>query len=390
MTAPKSKSSTTDYDGMPRWIPRLIWVIVAVIVGMFTVYHMVIRLRGLIIILLISLFLSIAMEPGVNYLARRGWRRGLATWAMFLAVVLSLGLLIGLMVPLIISQISLLIERLPEYVEQAYDFFERVGFDVSGQRLTDAVSGLDSDLGGFANDVAGSLFGAGQVLLSTLIQLLTIGLFTFYMAAQGPRMRRAVCSLLPPARQEQVLHAWDIAVDKTGGYFYSRALLAGVGSVMAWLVFSIVGIPFPLALAVWMGVLSQFVPVVGTYIGGALPLVIALLESPGSAIAVAIYIGAYQQVENYVLAPRITAKTMAIHPAVAFGAAIAGGTLLGVPGALMALPVAATVQAFVGTYLERHEVVDSHLTEDDDRTRERDTAKRGRAATRAAKKASAD
>jgi len=106
--------------------------------------------------------------------------------------------------------------------------------------------------------------------------------------------------------------------------------------------------------------------VVGTYIGGALPLLIALLESPTREIAVVVYIVIYQQIENYLLAPKITEKTMALHPAVSFGSAIAGATLLGVPGALMALPTAATVQAFVSTYLERHDVVASQLTDEDE------------------------
>ena len=130
--------------------------------------------------------------------------------------------------------------------------------------------------------------------------------------------------------------------------------------------FVIIGIPFALALGLWMGLLSQFVPVVGTYIGGALPLLIALLESPAKAIAVLVYIVVYQQIENYLLAPKITERTMALHPAVSFGSAIAGAPLRGVPGALMALPTAATVQAFVSTYLERHDVVESHLTEETD------------------------
>jgi predicted PurR-regulated permease PerM len=351
-----------DRKRMPPWIPRLLATIVLIVIGLFTAYHVMGRLRGLIVILLISVFLSVALEPGVNLLAKKGWRRGLATWAMFLALLSSVALLVGLMVPLIVDQVSRLITRLPEYVEQAYDLLERLGIDVSAQRLSDAVAGLDPDLGGFASDIAGSLFGVGQRLLATVFQLLTIGLFTFYMTAEGPKLRRTVCSLLPPGRQVEVLRAWEIAIDKTGGYFYSRALLAAVSASVGWLVFSIVGIPFPLALALWMGVLSQFVPVVGTYLGGALPVLIALLESPGKAVAVIVYIVIYQQVENYVLAPRITARTMALHPAVAFGSAIAGGTLLGVPGALMALPVAATIQAFVSTYLERHEVVESHLT----------------------------
>jgi predicted PurR-regulated permease PerM len=152
--------------------------------------------------------------------------------------------------------------------------------------------------------------------------------------------------------------------------------LAGFSAAVGWAVFTIIGIPFALALALWMGLLSQFVPVVGTYIGGFLPLLIALLESPTRAIAVAAYVIVYQQVENYLLAPKITERTMALHPAVSFGSAIAGATLLGVPGALMALPAAATIQAFVSTYLERHEVVQSHLTAESQDEPERRTKKK--------------
>lgn len=347
---------------MPPWIPRLLATVVLLVVGLFVAYHVVSRLRGLVLILVISLFVSVALEPGVDALARRGWRRGLATWAMFLALLGSLGLFVGLMVPLIVEQVSRLVARLPEYVERAYGFLDRIGFEVSAERLSEAVAAIDADLGGLATDVVGSLFGVGQRLLGTILRLLTIGLFAFYMTAEGPRLRRAVCSLLPPGRQIEVLRAWEIAVAKTGGYFYSRALLAAVSAAVGWLVLTVVDIPFALALAVWLGVLSQFVPVVGTYLGGTLPVLIALLEQPVKGLVVLVYVVLYQQMENYVLAPRLTVRTMALHPAVAFGAAIAGATLLGIPGALMALPFAATVQAFASTYLNRHDVVESHLT----------------------------
>lgn len=351
-----------DLKGMPPWVPRLLATIVGIVVGMWVTYNVIRALRDLIVILLISLFLSVALEPGVNFLSRKGWRRGLATGAMFLALVLSAGLFIGLMIPLIVDQVSLLVERLPGYIEDISAFLARFGIDFSGERIADATGQLGGDLSSFGSDIAGSIFGVGKTLLNTVFQLLMIGLFTFYMTAEGPRFRRAVCSVLPPTRQMEVLRAWDIAIDKTGGYFYSRALLAGIGALAAWATFRVVGVPFALALALWMALLSQFVPVIGTYLGGALPLLIALLESPGKALAVAIYVLVYQQLENYLLAPKITARTMALHPAVAFGAAIAGGTLLGAPGAIMALPVAATVQAFVATYIERHQVVESPLT----------------------------
>jgi predicted PurR-regulated permease PerM len=349
---------------MPGWVLRLVFLITAIIVGLYVAFNVLQRLRGLIVILLISLFLSVALEPGVNYLSKRGWRRGLATGAMFLILILSAGTFVGLMVPLVVDQISRLVSRAPDYIDQIAEFLSGFGVDFSAQNLEEAIQSIRSDLTSFAGDVAGSIFGVGRALLGTVFQLLTIGLFTFYMTAEGPKLRRNVCSLLPPDKQVEVLRVWDIAIDKTGGYFYSRALLAAFSAAIGWAVFTVIGVPFALALALWMGILSQFVPVVGTYLGGALPLLIALLESPGRAIAVLVYVVVYQQVENYLLAPKITARTMSLHPAVSFGSAIAGGTLLGVPGALMALPAAATIQAFVSTYVNRHQVVASPLTED--------------------------
>jgi predicted PurR-regulated permease PerM len=351
-------------EAMPRWIARLVTIIVLVCVGLFAAYHMLRAVRTLLVLLAISFFLSIALEPGVNYLNRKGWRRGLAAGVIFLVVVLVVGLFIGLMVPLVVDQVARLIDNVPGYVDRLADFAARFGIDLSAERLSGALTSFQDDLASFAGDIAGRIFGVGSALLGTMLQILTVALFTFYMTADGPRLRRTLLSVLPAHRQREVLWMIEVAIDRTGGYFYSRALLAAVSAAVAWAAFTIIGIPYPLALALWMGILSQFVPVLGTYIGGILPLVIALIESPWKGLAVFGYVLVYQGIENYVLAPRITARTMELHPAVAFGAAFAGGSLLGVPGALMALPVAATVQAMVGAYLHRHEVVESPLTVD--------------------------
>jgi len=349
---------------MPRWIPRLITVVVLVVVGLFAAYHMLRAVRTLLVLLAISFFLSIALEPGVNYLSRKGWRRGLAAGVIFLAFVLVVGLFIGLMVPLVVDQVARFVDNVPGYVDRLADFADRFGIDFSSERLAEALTNLQDDLASFAGDIAGGIFGVGAALLGTVMQILTVALFTFYMTADGPRLRRAILSLLPAAHQREVLWVTEVAIDRTGGYFYSRALLAGISTAAAWAAFTIIGIPYPLALALWLGIVSQFVPVLGTYIGGILPLAVALIESPWEGLAVFGYVLVYQGVENYLLAPRITARTMELHPAVAFGAAFAGGSLLGVPGVLMALPVAATIQAMIGAYMHRHEVVESPLTID--------------------------
>ena len=175
-------------------------------------------------------------------------------------------------------------------------------------------------------------------------------------------MRRLVCSFIAERHQRHVLEVWDLAIEKTGGYILSRSVLALGSSLVHWAAFEIIGLPSALALALWVGIMSQFVPVVGTFIAGALPLVIALLGEPVDGLWVIVVIAVYQQIENYVLGPRITSHTMQLHVAVAFGSVIAGSAILGVVGALLALPAAATIQAVIAAEAERHEVAE-HLQE---------------------------
>ncbi len=348
---------------MPSWVPRLLRQIFAYLIGLWAVYNIARTLRDFLVLLLISLFLAIALEPGVSYLAKRGMRRGLATGVIFFGFTLVTGFFLASMIPLVIDQTTKLVQDIPDYVNTISEWaiWETIGLDFSAERIQGAVTSVEGSLQSYATDLAGSLFGVGTRLLGTIFSGLTILLFTFYLTADAPRLRRTVLAVLPAERQREVLKIIEIAIDKTGAYFYSRALLAAVAAFVTWLVLMIIEVPFALPLGIWVGVLSQFVPVFGTYLGGILPALIALLDSPGKAIWVVIFVIVYQQIENYLISPRITARTMSLHPAVAFGSAIIGGTLLGAPGTLMALPVAATVQAFVSTYLHRHELVESEL-----------------------------
>jgi predicted PurR-regulated permease PerM len=258
-----------------------------------------------------------------------------------------------------VGQVSHLADPVPGYVDDTIALVNRT-FDakLSSDTLVAQLSSAESPVRRFATGLAGSALGIGVQLLTLLFQLLTVALFTFYFAADGPRFRRALFSVLAPRRQREVLRAWDVAVEQTGGYVYSRALLAVVSATATWAFLWLIGVPNPLALAIWVGLVSQFVPTVGAYLAGALPALVALLSSPLDAVWVVAFIAAYQQVENYLLAPRVTARTMSLHPAVAFGSVIAGAALLGGVGALLALPVSATLQAFGATYIRRHEVVE--------------------------------
>jgi predicted PurR-regulated permease PerM len=351
------------HEPMPRWVPRAIALFFLVYVAVITGGILLDTLRTLLIMLLVSLFLSFAIEPAVNRLARRGFRRGAATGLMFLFVLGLAGLFFYAIGSLVADQIQKFADEAPGYVDEIVKFSnEHFNTDLNGDELRAELTDPNGAFRGFAENVANDVVDLSLTVVSLLFQMFTVGLFTFYLVADGPRLRRSICSMLPAARQREVLRAWELAIDKTGGYIYSRALLAVLSGVAHWILMASLGIPFALALALWVGVISQFVPVVGTYIAGALPILIALLNEPVTALWLVIFVFAYQQLENYLFAPRVTAHTLEIHPAVAFGSAIAGAAILGPVGAVLALPAAAVFQAFLGTYIRRHEVVDTPLT----------------------------
>jgi len=351
----------------PAWAKRLIlWTIVALALA-YLAWAFLSRVSQLLFWVLIALFLSFALEPAVNWLAGRGMRRGVATGLIFLAFAL-LGLLtIALMVPFIVEGVIAVVRNLPEWLDQVSRLTEDwFGVQVSTEDLRREIFSAESSLQSFAGDIAGNVIGAGGAALGLLFQVFTIGFFLFYFVAEGPKVRRGVCSVLPRDKQDDVLFVWGTAIDKTGGYFYSRLLLALINGVLFFAVLFFLGVPGAPALALFSAVISTFIPIVGTYVGAAVPLLVSLASvGPGRTLVVLIWVILYQQVENLFLAPRISARTMELHPAVAFSAALGGGMLGGVTWAFLALPIAATIQGAASAYVERYEVIEDDLTRED-------------------------
>jgi predicted PurR-regulated permease PerM len=162
---------------------------------------------------------------------------------------------------------------------------------------------------------------------------------------------------MPERRQREALHIWDVAVEKMGGYIYSRLILAFISGSIAAAFLAFLDVPFALSLGIWIGVLSQFIPVVGTYLALILPAIVALSSNGTTTmIWVIVFFVAYQQVENLLLSPRITKRTMSIHPAVSIAAIIMGGQLMGAIGIILALPMAGIIQALISESSRRHEL----------------------------------
>lgn len=329
------------------------------------------RLQGLLITLVLSLFLSFAMEPAVQWMAQRGIRRGFGTLLVFLGAFVLIGGFIAALSTLVVGQVQNLVQEGPSLLNTLADQAGRLPGDL-GESAADFIMRQSEQLPDRLPEIAGNVgrgaLGVGTTVLGAVIQVLTILLVTFYLVADGPRLRRTLSSRLAPARQREFLAVWELAIGKTGGYVYSRLLTAVVSAAVHTVAFLLLDIPYAFALGGFVGVVSSLIPVIGTYLAGALPLLVALAESAGAVIGVLAVVVVYQQIENYLIAPRINAATMALHPAVAFVSVLIGAALLGAAGALLALPAAAIVAALISAYGERHDVMEHGLTADDDPT----------------------
>ncbi|MEV5431904.1 AI-2E family transporter [Streptomyces sp. NPDC052701] len=343
---------------MPRWLPRAM-VLALALIAVFQLgswaFH---QLTGLLINVLIAFFLALAVEPAVSWMASRGMRRGLATFLVFIGVMIVAAGFVTLLGSMLAGQIIKMVEGFPDYLDSVINWVN-THFKTDLRRVDIQEGLLRSDwLRTYVQNSATGVLDVSAQVIGGLFQLLTVALFSFYFAADGPRLRRTICSVLPPARQAEVLRAWEIAVDKTGGYLYSRGLMALISGVAHYVLLQVLGVPYAPVLAVWVGLVSQFIPTIGTYLAGALPMLIAFTVDPWYALWVLIFVVVYQQFENYVLQPKLTSKTVDIHPAVAFGSVVAGTALLGAVGALIAIPAIATLQAFLGAYVKRYDVTD--------------------------------
>jgi predicted PurR-regulated permease PerM len=320
------------------------------------------RLSSFITIIFLSLFLSFAIEPAVNWFAGRGMRRGLATGLVFVFIVVGIVGLITLVAPALVQGFRQVVANAPQWIDTITRWLARIGIDVSGDKIIAEIRSNAAHVASYSANLVEAIFGLGASILGGVFRWATIALFTFYLVAEGPKVRRVVCSALPPARQERMLFVLNQAIDKTGGYFYSRLLLAAINGAGMFITLRVFGVPFAAPLAIFEGVVAAFIPIVGTYLAGIPPILVGFLTSPAAGIASVAYIVLYQQIENYFLSPRLTARTMSLHPAVAFGAAMIGGALGGFISAFLALPVAAVIQATVQEYATHYEVVENELT----------------------------
>jgi predicted PurR-regulated permease PerM len=354
---PQAGAGVSDPHGDRLFRRRVLTVVVIVLLAGAVIWFLD-QIAGLLFMVFVALFVAVAMEPPVHTLAKRGWSRGAATGLVFLVAVILTAVFLIALVPLLVSQGSQFVDQLPRYVESVSVLLEdRFGFEISQSEISDQSNAAQEWLTENVGSLLGGVVGFGSTVFGFVFFVITVGLFSFYIVAELPKLQQTVLSVLTPERQNRAIEIWETAVEKMGGYIYSRLILAVLGGTLATIFLTALKVPFSVPLGIWIGVLSQFIPVVGTYLAAILPAVVALSVSETTALWVVVFFVIYQQIENFLISPKITERTMAIHPAVSVAAIIAGGSVFGPMGIILALPFAAIVQALISTSIHRHEVL---------------------------------
>jgi predicted PurR-regulated permease PerM len=325
-----------------RTIVRVILTAVAIFAALYFIY----LIRSVLGMLFIAVFVAVALAPMVELLVRAKIKRGLAillTYLAMLGIVFGLGLLV---VPPIVSGVNDFTGNVPSYVQdlrnsktfRKYDDKYGITPKLEEQanklptHISDAVSGLRT--------VTVGIFGA-------IVQLVTILVMAFFLLLDGRRILGFVFQQMGPERGARMRRISEDVYRAVGGYVAGNLLISVIAGVSSYIVMTILGIPFAVPLAVMVG-LFDLIPLVGSTIAGAIVAVVAAVVGfPGTLIAWVIFLVVYQQVENNVIQPVVYRRTVAIHPLIVIVAILIGGSLLGVLGALLAIPIAASVQIVV-------------------------------------------
>jgi predicted PurR-regulated permease PerM len=350
----------------PRNIWQVGWVILALLAVAAFVGFVIGDGGAVFFTVLMAWFASVAMEPAVRPLSRH-MKRGVATAIVMLTFLVLTVLFVVVFGQLLIDQIAQLVRSLPDLVQGILDKVASItGSQLDLPTLFSQLNISPATIAGYAGNIFSSALGIIGTILGSVFGVFTFVLFTFYLSADGPRFRRYLVSLFPARLQKLAADIWDVTSEKTGGYVAARVVLATINSVTTGIVFVIIGMPYWLPLAIWTGVVAQFVPTIGTYISIILPVLVGLL-SPTPIIGVIALAWAllYQQVENLTIEPRISARAVDVHPAVAFGSVMLGAALFGAAGALLSIPVIAMVLSLLESYRTRHEVLPELLNPPD-------------------------
>jgi predicted PurR-regulated permease PerM len=249
-------------------------------------------------------------------------------------------------IPPLVSQVTRFATDLPNYVENLAENNPRIQEWVEENDIGEQLKNAAGDVPKVISSSFGNALGVAGSVAGALFNGLTILVLTIYFSLSLSHIREGSMKLVPKSRRAEVTRFMDPVLEKIGGYIAGQVAVALLAGALALIFMAAIGVPFPVALALWIS-LSALIPLVGATLGAIPAVIVAFFTSVPLGIATLVYFIVYQQVENYIIAPRIMTRAVDISPAAVLLAALIGGNLLGFVGALMAIPAAASIKLFV-------------------------------------------
>lgn len=302
--------------------------------------ELLIRARSVLILIGLGLFIAVGLDPVVSWLTRRGVPRWAAVLIVMIGVVGIIAIFIAIAIPPLTAQTTALIHQIPNYAHQLQNHNSELGKLNDKYHIQQRITSLLSTKG---SSLIGGVLGAGELVLSTVSSVLAVIVLSIYFLAGLPAIKLFAYRLVPHTRRPRVILITDQIMVKVGGYVLGNVLtsaIAGLGTTFWMLIF---GVPYPVLLGLMVAILD-LIPVVGSTVGGFIVTLVALTVSlPVAAATLAFYI-AYRLAEDYLIVPRIMGRTVEVPAVVSLVAVLVGGVLLGIVGALVAIPVAAAIR----------------------------------------------
>jgi predicted PurR-regulated permease PerM len=316
-----------------------------------------------IVLIFTAFFLALALNAPVQWIALHlpGKRRGNRSLATILSVVLVLAILIGFLasiVPPFVRQIGGLVDAAPSYVKDLQNENTEIGGLVKRYNLEDQVDSFSSDLGSRLQHAAGSATSLVASIGSSAFAMLTVLALTFMMLVEGPHWVKVAENLVPNNKRKRVQSLTRAMYKVVKGYVNGQVTLAALAAVLILPILFILGISDPIALLVIVFICG-LIPMVGHTIGAIIVTSVALFTSPVSAVIVLAYYILYQQIENYLIQPKIQANSTDMSPLLVFGSVVIGVNFGGLLGGLVAIPIMGCIRLYVIDELSRRNILDS-------------------------------
>jgi predicted PurR-regulated permease PerM len=306
----------------------------------YALVELFLRAGSVLILIGLAFFIAAGLDPVVVWLTGHGLRRWMAVVVVVFAMLALVGGFIAAAIPPVSAQISALINELPHYVHELQNHSSTLGkLNVKyhlQQRLTSLLNSKGQDL-------VGGVIGVGQIAISLVSSIVLVGVMTIYFLAGMPQAKLFLYRMVPHSRRPRVILIGDAIFTKVGGYVLGNVItsfIAGAGTFAWMLAF---GIPYPALLGLLIFLLD-LIPIIGSTVGGAIVTLVALTVSIPVAIATLLFYCAYRLAEDYLLVPRIIGHTVKVPALAGMVAIVIGGVVMGIIGALIALPVAAAIQ----------------------------------------------